>query len=47
MVAFITEYTDRMSEDDFLNNVCPKASNLKYTAILKERDLNKFVVNCN
>ncbi len=44
--VFATEYTDEMSENDFLNSVCPEASTLKYTAILKERDLNNFVVTC-
>jgi len=45
--VFATEYTDRISENDFLNTICSQASNLKYTAILKERDLNSFVVTCN
>ncbi len=45
--VFTTEYTDRMNENDFLNTVCSQASNLKYTAILKERELNNFVITCN
>jgi len=45
--VFATEYTDETSESDFLNTVCQKASSLKYTAILKERDLNSFVITCN
>jgi len=45
--VFATEYTDEMSENNFLNIVCSEASSLKYTAILKERDLNSFIVDCN
>jgi hypothetical protein len=45
--VFATEYTDRINENDFLNTVCPQASSLKYTTILKERELNSFVVTCN
>jgi len=45
--VFATEYTDEISESYFLNTVCPQAATLNYTAILKQRELNSFVVTCN
>ncbi|RAJ28816.1 endo alpha-1,4 polygalactosaminidase [Pedobacter cryoconitis] len=44
--VFAVEYTDNMSQSSFQNNVCPKAQNLKYSAILKKRDLDKWVYKC-
>lgn len=44
--VFAVEYTDNMSQSAFQNNVCPKAQNLKYSAILKKRDLDKWVYKC-
>lgn len=45
--VFAVEYTDKMSQADFQANVCPSAKQLKYTAILKKRDLSQWVDRCN
>ena len=45
--VFATEYTDETSENEFLNIICLKATTLNYTAILKQRELNNFVITCN
>lgn len=45
--VFAVEYTDNMNAAYFSKNVCPTAKNLKYTAILKKRELNKYIVTCN
>ncbi len=45
--VFATEYTDEVSSSRFQNSVCPKASNLHYTAILKDRDLTAPTETCN
>jgi len=44
--VFAVEYTDQTSQSKFSNTVCPKAQNLKYSAILKKRDLSKWVYTC-
>ncbi|AMQ01847.1 hypothetical protein AY601_5033 [Pedobacter cryoconitis] len=44
--VFAVEYTDRTSQSTFTNTICPKAKNLKYSAILKKRELNKWVFTC-
>lgn len=44
--VFAVEYTDQTSQSTFTNTVCPKAQNLKYSAILKKRELNKWVYTC-
>ncbi|WP_162846964.1 endo alpha-1,4 polygalactosaminidase [Mucilaginibacter gracilis] len=44
--VFAVEYTDKMSQKDFESNVCPAAKQLKYTTILKKRDLTAWVDNC-
>ena len=45
--VFATEYTDEIDVTIFQTNVCPQAETLKYTAILKNRDLDAFVETCN
>lgn len=45
--VFAVEYTDKMSQSNFQTNVCPSAKQLKYTAILKKRDLSQWVDRCN
>lgn len=45
--VFAVEYTDQMSVSHFERSVCPAAKRLRYTAILKHRDLNKWVDLCN
>lgn len=45
--VFAVEYTDKMSQSNFQATVCPTAKQLKYTAILKKRDLSQWVDRCN
>ncbi|PIG97144.1 hypothetical protein CS542_07770 [Pedobacter sp. IW39] len=45
--VFAVEYTDQTSQSTFSNTICPKAKNLKYSAILKKRGLDKWVLNVN
>ncbi|MET4138235.1 endo alpha-1,4 polygalactosaminidase [Pedobacter sp. UYP1] len=45
--VFAVEYTDKMSQSNFQATVCPSAKQLKYTAILKKRDLSQWVDRCN
>lgn len=45
--VFATEYTDEMSSSHFANTVCPAAKNIKFTAILKRRELDDFIEVCN
>lgn len=44
--VFCAEYTDVMSTAHFNTTVCPKATQLKYFAFLKERDLNQWTHLC-
>ncbi|MBB5648911.1 endo alpha-1,4 polygalactosaminidase [Pedobacter cryoconitis] len=44
--VFAVEYTDQTSQSTFSNTICPKAKNLKYSAILKKRGLDKWVFKC-
>lgn len=44
--VFAVEYTDKTSEKVFGDVVCPSALLLKYTAILKNRSLDKWVYKC-
>jgi hypothetical protein len=44
--VFAVEYTDKTSESTFTSHVCPLAQSLKYSAILKNRDLDKWVYKC-
>ncbi len=44
--VFATEYTDSMTKEHFLSDVCPKAERLGYVAILKDRNLTEYIVNC-
>ena len=45
--VFATEYTDEMNSTTFQTSVCPLADNLRYTAILKNRDLDAFIETCD
>lgn len=45
--VFATEYTDQMSSAKFDSSVCPEAKQRKYSAILKKRDLDKWIYSCN
>ncbi|HHB52800.1 MAG TPA: endo alpha-1,4 polygalactosaminidase [Saprospiraceae bacterium] len=45
--VFATEYTDEMNSTTFQTSVCPLASSLQFTAILKNRDLDAFIETCN
>jgi len=38
--VFAAEYTDELSAHQFSNQVCPQAEKLKFSAILKDRDLD-------
>ena len=44
--VFAVEYTDVTSQNKFENIYCPKAHTMGFTAILKRRDLNKWVYKC-
>ncbi|MGB5820672.1 MAG: endo alpha-1,4 polygalactosaminidase [Saonia sp.] len=45
--VFFTEYTDTMTEAQFLANVCPIASTNNFSAVLKDRDLTNTTVYCD
>jgi len=52
--VFTTEYTDNSedtnktpyTQEDFIAQVCQKADLLQYTAILKRRDLDSYLIRC-
>ncbi len=44
--VFAVEYTNKTSEKNFSDVVCPQARLLKYTAILKKKGLDKWVYKC-
>ena len=44
--VFAAEYTDEMSLDEFLREVCPEAKALGFSAILKNRDLDAYRAAC-
>ncbi|SDL96765.1 endo alpha-1,4 polygalactosaminidase [Pedobacter antarcticus] len=44
--VFVVEYTDKISEKTFADEVCPASQILKYTAVLKHRNLDKWVFKC-
>lgn len=39
--VFATEYTDMMTAEQFNSEVCPKAKTMKYSPVLKNRNLDK------
>jgi len=45
--VFFVEYTDRISEEDFQNLVCPEATSQNFSAVLKDRDLTNVTFYCN
>ncbi len=44
--VFAAEYTDEMTLDQFLNQVCPQANTMNFNAILKNRDLDAWQQAC-
>jgi|GEM_PF-5474166 len=44
--VFSLSYTDNTSKETFLSQVCEEAKLLKFTAILKDRDLTAYEVKC-
>ena len=44
--VFAAEYTDELTINQFLNQVCPKAKALGFSAILKHRDLGAWRRGC-
>lgn len=44
--VFAAEYTDRLTISEFTNQVCPQASALGFSAILKDRDLDAWRRAC-
>jgi endo-alpha-1,4-polygalactosaminidase (GH114 family) len=44
--VFLVEYTDRINRTGFENQVCPEAKRLKYSGILKDRDLTNTTFYC-
>ena len=45
--VFFVEYTDRVSETEFQNQVCPEAASRNFSAVLKDRDLTNVTFYCN
>ena len=45
--VFFVEYTDRISETDFQNLVCPEAASQNFSAVLKDRNLTNVTFYCN
>ncbi|MFK5982980.1 MAG: endo alpha-1,4 polygalactosaminidase [Flavobacteriaceae bacterium] len=45
--VFFVEYTDRISEEEFQNLVCPEATSQNFSAVLKNRDLTNVTFYCN
>ena len=45
--VFATEYTDNVNVLVFEGSICPKAKTLKFSAILKNRELDNFIKVCN
>ncbi|QNK63493.1 endo alpha-1,4 polygalactosaminidase [Pedobacter sp. PAMC26386] len=45
--VFAVEYTDQTDQQFFSSVICPKAKAMKYSAILKKRHIDKWVVFCN
>ena len=45
-VVFNTEYTDNTTEEYFLENICPKSLELWFISILKNRNLDEYILNC-
>jgi endo-alpha-1,4-polygalactosaminidase (GH114 family) len=44
--VFAAEYTDQMTTDHFLSQVCPQAGTMSLSAILKNRDLDAWRQAC-
>ena len=44
--VFAAEYTDEISVERFLNKVCPLSDSIKFSFILKDRDLDAWVKFC-
>jgi hypothetical protein len=44
--VFTAEYTDQMTSDHFLNQICPQAQTMSFSAILKNRDLDAWRQAC-
>jgi hypothetical protein len=44
--VFAAEYTDELTLNQFLNQVCPQAGALRFSAILKHRDLDAWRRDC-
>ncbi len=44
--VFAIEYTDELSTDQFLNQVCPQANAMNFSAILKNRELDAWRQAC-
>ena len=44
--VFAAEYTDQLTTDQFLNQVCPQAETTGFNAILKNRDLDAWRQGC-
>ncbi|SCX96830.1 Glycoside-hydrolase family GH114 [Nonlabens sp. Hel1_33_55] len=44
--VFLVEYTDRINRANFNRDVCPVATQLQYTSLLKNRDLTNTTFYC-
>jgi hypothetical protein len=45
--VFLVEYTERISPENFQEQVCPRALTKKYSAVLKNRELTDTTYYCN
>ena len=45
--VFAVEYTDKTSQNNFVTQVCPVASSMRYSCILKNRMLDKWIYFCH
>ena len=45
--VFLVEYTDRISSEEFQDQVCPQATSKNYSAVLKNRDLTNISFYCD
>jgi len=44
--VFNVEYTDNTNKKEFLENICPKSKKIWFISILKNRDLDKYILSC-
>ena len=45
--VFNVEYKDNTTKKEFLEKICPKSKEIWFTSILKNRDLDKYILTCD